>query len=236
MFGLRLAIGLLVDGSVRTATELSQALLERSGIRDLQRVLTDRYAARAQALKARSALAALRVIGEELERLDVAGASDVIVAVDRLEAASQELGLLRLLHLVLSGTVELGPSDRAEVDRLCGPGRSAERLGLAAGASSADVRAAALVGIRWRSRAASPLSDRRVIEAAEIVSRAYEEICHDRTLRCGGGVGAVSASGTLHRSDWRRGIDTAASARRRRRSRSRCSGSGGSSSSSGMTR
>ena len=29
---------------------------------------------------------------------------------------------------------------------------------------------------RWRSRAASPLSDRRTIEAAEIVSRAYEGI------------------------------------------------------------
>jgi len=177
MFGLRLAIGLLVDGTVRTATELSQALLERSGIRDLQRVLAERYAARAQALKARSALAALRVVGEALERLDVAGAPDVIVAVDRLEASSQELGLLRLLHLVLSGTVELGPVDRAEVDRLCGPGRPSERLGLASGASAADVREAALVGIdRWRSRAASPLSDRRMIEAAEIVSRAYEEI------------------------------------------------------------
>ncbi len=41
----------------------------------------------------------------------------------------------------------------------------------------ADVRAAALGGIdRWRSLAASPLSDRRTIEAAEIVSRAYEDL------------------------------------------------------------
>ena len=49
-------------------------------------------------------------------------------------------------------------------------------------ASDADaapeaVRDGALDGIeRWRSRAASPLSDRRTIEAAEIVSRAYEGI------------------------------------------------------------
>ena len=40
-----------------------------------------------------------------------------------------------------------------------------------------EVRAAALAGVeRWRGRAGNPLSDRRTIEAAEIVSRAYEEI------------------------------------------------------------
>jgi hypothetical protein len=39
------------------------------------------------------------------------------------------------------------------------------------------VRAAALAGVeRWRARAGNPLSDRRTIEAAEIISRAYEEI------------------------------------------------------------
>ena len=47
----------------------------------------------------------------------------------------------------------------------------------AAGASPDEVRAAALAGVeRWRGRAGNPLSDRRTIEAAEIVSRAYEEI------------------------------------------------------------
>ena len=92
-----------------TSTELSGALLERSGIRELQRMLTDRYGRRAQALKARSALAALRVIGQELDRRGIAGASDVVVSVDRLEASSQDLALLRLLHLVLTGVVELVP-------------------------------------------------------------------------------------------------------------------------------
>ena len=39
------------------------------------------------------------------------------------------------------------------------------------------MREAALRGIeRWRSLAANPLSDRRTIEAAEIVSRAYEDV------------------------------------------------------------
>jgi predicted GTPase len=177
MFGLRLAVGLLASGEVRTATGLSQALLERSGIRELGRVLAERYAGRAQALKARSALAALRAIAEGLDRRAVPGAPEVVVEIDRLEASSGELALLRLLHLVLSGTVELAAAERAEVDRLCGSGGPAERMGLASEATPADMRTAALAGIdRWRSLAASPMSDRRVVEAAEIVSRAYEDV------------------------------------------------------------
>lgn len=183
LFGLRLAVQLLVDGDARTATELSGALLERSGIRELQRILAERYAGRAQALKARSALATLRVIGEELDRRGVAGAPEVVIGVDRLEASSQELALLRLLHLVLTGVVELSQDERAEVDRMCGSMSPTERAGLAAGADPAAVRTAALGGIeRWRSRASSPLSDRRTIEASEIVARAYEEI-HATTVR-----------------------------------------------------
>jgi hypothetical protein len=177
MYGLRQAVGLLASGEVRSATGLSQALLERSGIRELARVLAERYAARSQPLKARSALASLRVIAETLDHRAVAGASEVIVAIDRLEASSGELALLRLLHLVLSGTVGLAPDQRAEVDRLCGSGGPAERTGLAADATADALRAASLAGIeRWRSVAASPMSDRQLVEAAEIVSRAYEEL------------------------------------------------------------
>jgi hypothetical protein len=183
MYGLRLAVRLIADDEVRTATELSAALLERSGIRELQRVLAEQYTARAQALKARSALAALRAVGQELDRRGIHDATDLVQAIDRLEASSQALALLRLLHLVLSGRVTLGADERAEIDRLCGSGSPARRAGLADDAPAAEVRAAAVAGIeRWRSRAGNPLSDRQTIEAAEIVSRAYEEI-HAQAVR-----------------------------------------------------
>jgi hypothetical protein len=177
LYGLRLAISLIADGGARTSTELSAALLERSGIRELQRVLAERYAGRAQALKARSALAALRAVGEDLDRSDVDGGPEIVLAVDRLEASSQELALLRLLHLVLTGGVELTLDEREEVDRLCGSALAQERVGLAGDATADRVRQGALDGIeRWRSRASSPLSDRRTVEVAEIVIRAYEGI------------------------------------------------------------
>jgi predicted GTPase len=179
LYGVRLATRHVADGETRTANELSAALLEHSGIRELQRVLTDTYAARASLLKARSALVALRAIGVALGR-DGAGTPDataVIAAIDRLEASSGALALLRLQHLVLAGHVDLSDDDRAEIDRLCGQADAASRAGLPADAPPDAVRAAALAGVeRWRARAGSPLSDRRLIEAAEILSRAYEEI------------------------------------------------------------
>ena len=177
LYGLRLTVDLLGRGEVTTATELSNALLEHSGIRALQRVLADAYGSRASLLKARSALVALRAIATTLGRAGSSGAPDVVDAIDRLEASSGSLALLRLQHIVLAGYLTLSDAEREEIARLCGTGSAALRVGLADDASPEPVRAAALAGIeRWRARAGNPLSDRRTIEAAEIVSRAYEEI------------------------------------------------------------
>jgi hypothetical protein len=74
-------------------------------------------------------------------------------------------------HLILSG------DERAEVDRLAGSQDARVRAGVDPTASAGDLRSAALAGVeRWRERAGNPLSDRRTIEAAEIISRTYEEI------------------------------------------------------------
>ena len=58
---------------------------------EVARVLAERYAARAQPLKARSALVALRVATEALDSQHVAGAADILLAIDRLEASSSDL-------------------------------------------------------------------------------------------------------------------------------------------------
>ena len=118
LFGLRLAVGLIAKRDAHHGRRRSpNALLEHSGIRPLQRLLAERYAARAQVLKARSALVALRAIGTALARDGVTGGSDVVLAVDRLEASSTELALLRLQHLVLAGHLLLDEDERAEIDR-----------------------------------------------------------------------------------------------------------------------
>lgn len=177
LFGLRTAIGLIVDGTTRNATELSQALLELSGIRELQRQLRERYTARAHALKARTALAGLRAVADRLERRGVGAASELVADIERVEAASHEIDQLRLAHLVLTGLVTVDDDERQEIERLSAPGSLAEQAGAPDGASPDEIRSAALRGVeRWRARIGDPFSDRRMIEAAEIISRAYENI------------------------------------------------------------
>ena len=64
------------------------------------------------------------------------------------------------------------------MDRLCGATPAGTRVGLEPDASAdrGPRRRPCEAIERWRARAASPFSDRRTVEAAEIVSRAYEGI------------------------------------------------------------
>ena len=64
------------------------------------------------------------------------------MAVDRLEASSQELALLRLLHLVLTGAVELTPGGARGGRPPVRAAPPAERVGLDADAAPDDVREA----------------------------------------------------------------------------------------------
>ncbi len=179
LYGLRLAVAADRRGRrSRRATELSGALLEHSGIRELQRVLAEQYTARAQALKARSALAALRV--------DRRGARPA-----RRPGGGGPGPVGRPARGLVPGPRAPPPAaPRAVRARSRWPPTSEPRsTGCAARARAAsgsawrptrrrpDLQAAAIAGIeRWRSRAGNPMSDRQTVEAAEIVSRAYEEI------------------------------------------------------------
>ena len=73
LFGVRCAVSLIASGEARTASALSSALIERSGLRELRLLLASRFAARANVLKARSALltveAVLGIVGSH-ELLD----------------------------------------------------------------------------------------------------------------------------------------------------------------------
>ena len=73
------------------------------------------------------------------------------MAIDRLEATSRELAMLRLLHLVFSGAVALAAGERDEVERLGLVAGRAE--GLEAGATTNDVRAGVWPGSSAGERA-----------------------------------------------------------------------------------
>ena len=82
----------------------------------------------------------------------VAGAAELAADIERVEAGSEQLALLRLLHLVLAGQVQVDPDRAHEIDRLTGGGPARRAGGPGPPRPTGDaIRAAALAGIeRWR--------------------------------------------------------------------------------------
>lgn len=177
MFGIRLSLTEMRAGRVSTASGLATLLVETSGLQELRRLLAEHFMPRAQQLKARSAVGAVRKLSRRLAATDSGGAQELDAEAERIEASAREFAELRLAHLALSRAIRLSADETEEITRLTGTGDAPRRLGLDDGADSSAVTAAALSGIeRWRGRAEDPLSDRLFVEAAEIVVRSYEGI------------------------------------------------------------
>lgn len=177
LFGMRLAARLVADRRL-SAVELAAALRDHSGLNELQRVIGDQFVARAEVLKARSALVSLKQV---VERFPPSG-DTLAAAIERVEAGAHEFAELRLLLAVRSGGVRLDLSEENEVERLVGTiGLSApERLGLAQGANPDLARGELVARIgRWRRRAETPLTDPTTAAAASVVARSYEGLLAD---------------------------------------------------------
>jgi 50S ribosome-binding GTPase len=175
MFGLRLAIGELRQRPEESASELARVLVDISGIRAVDALIRRHFADRADVLKARSALARLRVIAAAADRANLPDATRLAGEVERVIASSNELAQLRLLHLVHARLVDFDDDERVEVDRVLGTGSVGERLGQETDTEAAQLGPLAIQGIdRWRTRAVHPALDRRTVEAAESMAREYE--------------------------------------------------------------
>lgn len=172
IFGVRLSCRLAAERRL-SAAELAASLRAHSGLDELQRVLGEQFAARADVLKARSALAAVRHLHERVPLRD----GTLAASVERVEAGAHELAELRLLLAVRGGGLHLDTDEQEEVEQLVATiGQpAANRLGLPAGARTGDAHDELLARIgRWRRRAAMPLTDPETVAAASIVARSYE--------------------------------------------------------------
>jgi hypothetical protein len=170
IFGVRLAVDLLRQGQVETAPQLAAELRHRSGIESLERLLATRFAARADVLKARSALLAL---GDVLRRWPLEGRADGLRAqVEQVQAGAHELAELRVLVAARSGDVPLDDEALADLERVLSSGDPHERLGIEPGDDLLDAVVEAIG--RWRSRAEHPLAAGAVVEASAVVVRTLE--------------------------------------------------------------
>lgn len=175
MFGIRMS-AVAIRSGCNDSTDLADELYRRSGMEDLWQLVSDQFRSRADALKTRTVLAALSSL---ISRRPTSNASDLLSAIERLEANAHELRELRLLSAARTTGIDLPDADAAEAERLIGgAGTSAtRRLGLPDDAGDDEVRSAAAAALqRWRAMLGSPLLDRAAVEACQVVIRSCEAI------------------------------------------------------------
>jgi hypothetical protein len=174
LFGVRLAVELISNGEVGTASELAAQLAERSGLDRLRSVLQSQFDRRSRILKARSALAEL---SDVLRSGGCSQSGQLLGAVEELAAGTHEIAEVRLLSSLRSEPLELKAERLVELDRLLGGSGHdpASRLGLAADAGPQEVYDAALAALGgWQRTAEHPLSSRQVQTAARVAIRTLE--------------------------------------------------------------
>lgn len=198
--GIRLAIALL-RGGARSAQQLSERLLEQSGLDELRGVIRRQFRGREAALKVRSVLGGLEMLVRDCPRAD-AGALEA--GIERLAAESHELRELELLARARATGLGLGtamsPDARevtvsdadgaldVEAERLLGGEGTdvATRLGLPPGAHQGVARERALALLdRWRAEAASPLGSAARARVCAAVVRSLEGVVSE--VGTGGG-------------------------------------------------
>jgi hypothetical protein len=172
LFGVRQSVELIATGQVRDATGLSGRLMALSGIEALNQMLAQQFGARAEVLKARTALLALEGVFRdsppplELER-----------QLEEVRAGAHELTEVRLIDALREDPTLFRPEDALGVERLLGAHGTDthSRLGLAPGSAEALVRGAAFEMLaRWQREAEDPISTRETKAAARILMRTCE--------------------------------------------------------------
>ncbi|WP_181784233.1 dynamin family protein [Pseudonocardia pini] len=170
-FGIRASIDLILAGEAPDAGALATHLQRLSGISGLHEILTTRFAARADILKARTAILALEAL--------FAGSpppEDLRRRFDALVAGAHELTELRLIDALREDPTLL-PADDGAAERLLGSfgDDPRTRLGLDETADVVKVRETALTTLaRWQREAEDPLTTRAGATAARILVRTCE--------------------------------------------------------------
>ncbi|MHA7985432.1 dynamin family protein [Rathayibacter sp. CAU 1779] len=173
IFGIRLAAGQLRAGA-KNSTDLSERLVQQSGLVELQRFINDQFRSRAVALKTRGVLQGLELLVREKPIQDAAG---ILGDIEQIMLNNHELRELGLLARARTSSLSLNEADRADAERIVGgSGTSAvQRLGLPETAGDEEIRARADdILAHWHGIAESPLADRATAELGRVVIRSVE--------------------------------------------------------------
>ena len=174
LYGVRLSLELIRNGSVTTSSDLARALADVSGLDRLRDVVLLQFEARARVLKARSAVSALRTL---LQHDTVSRGADLLQRLEQVTSSAHAFEEVRILLELRSGDLSLSAAREAELDLLMGGAGhdQATRLGLSPDASQEEMHDRALAALQtWQGVARHPLSSRSVQLAARAAVRTIE--------------------------------------------------------------
>jgi len=174
--GVRAAVRQIQTGSVNAAAELSAGLVQASGLPALRSLLAAHAVARADVLRARSAVQA---VGAVLRRWPRPGPhpDPLVYELQEINTGAHELVELDLLASLQSDRLALPADDRAAAERLLGSDGTEPhaRLGLPPAADADDIRRAAQAQIvRWQHLAEHPATTIDVRHACRVMLRTAE--------------------------------------------------------------
>jgi hypothetical protein len=182
LFGIRLAVVLIRNGFAEP-TPLAHELARRSGLDPLLAMLSRQFQARAEALKARTALVGVETLLRASPR---EGTGPLAAALERLQVNAHEFRELRLLATLRTTGTSLAPELANEAEGLIGGWGAAAhvRLGLDPDSGPEQLAAGARRFLdRWRAVAENPLTDRSALDACRVVIRSCEGIIADCSLQ-----------------------------------------------------
>ncbi|MEZ5342856.1 MAG: dynamin family protein [Acidimicrobiales bacterium] len=177
LFGIRLALPLLRREVVTTSSELSDELVQRSGLVDLQQILATLFVDRADVLKARSGLLAVERLC--LRDRNRPGVDQLLVEVERIVASAHPFKELSSLAALRGGAVKGKKPDLLRLERDLGATGTTpwQRLGLAATADENELRTATYSEIASLQRLAeSPFSNHDLAAACRVAIRSMEAL------------------------------------------------------------
>ncbi|UZX04423.1 GTP-binding protein [Arthrobacter sp. CDRTa11] len=175
LFGIRLGVVLIRSGFTEP-TPLAHELARRSGLDPLLDMVNRQFQARADTLKARTALVGVEALLRSSPR---DGSEQLAAALERIQVNAHEFSELRLLATLRTTGVALNHDLADEAERLVGGWGTAPylRLGLQPEAGTDEISAEARRCLqRWRMVSESPLTDRSAADVCRVVMRSCEGV------------------------------------------------------------
>ena len=175
LFGIRLGV-VLIRAGFTDPTPLAHELARRSGLDPLLDMVARQFHARAEALKARTALVGVETLVRTSPR---EGSGHLAAGLERLQANAHEFRELRLLSSLRTAGTSLNSDLAVEAERLIGGAGTAAylRLGLEPEATPEEITAGARECLRrWRVVSENPLTDRSGQDVCRVVIRSCEGV------------------------------------------------------------